>query len=134
MMIDSSAGSAADSQDALLAGTRVPPQEEHRMRSAEMHQEVLATVPQNNGQTALEVALVYDGAGGTRLELRYLVWGDGLGWYRQQTLALDAVAARALLGSLGSVRHRLKPTTKHLGEGKVIPFLRRGAAPEARAQ
>ena len=99
-----------------------------------MHQEVLATVPQNNGETALEVALVYDGAGGTRLELRHLVWGDGLGWYRQQTLTLDAMAARALLGSLGSVRHRLRPMTKSPGEGKVIPFLRGDSLPEARAQ
>jgi hypothetical protein len=99
-----------------------------------MHQEVVATVPQDNGETTLEVALVYDGAGGARLELRHLVWGAGLGWYRQQTLTLDGRAARALLGALGSVRHRLKPATMSHAEGKVIPFLRDGSLPEARAQ
>jgi inorganic triphosphatase YgiF len=99
-----------------------------------MREEVIATVPQNNGETALEMALVADGAGSTHFELRHLVWGDGLGWYRQHTLTLDAMAARALLCSLGSVRHRLKSKALTHGNGKIIPFRRGASRPEAQAQ
>jgi hypothetical protein len=41
------------------------------------------------------------------VELRSLVWGDGVGWYRQPTLQLDGTAARHLIQALGIVQRRV---------------------------
>ena len=86
-----------------------------------MREEIIATIPQN-GETTLEVALVYTDAEDASVELRHLVWGKGLGWYRQNTLRLEAPAGHALLRSLGQVRHRLVPAGKVASARKVIPF------------
>jgi hypothetical protein len=89
-------------------------------------EEVIATIPQERGETVLEVALMHHRASHTDVELRSLVWGDGLGWYRQSTLTLDQATARRLLAALSSVRRRLDPqaatTSEHKDGGKVIPF------------
>jgi hypothetical protein len=87
-----------------------------------MHEEVIAAIPQGSGDTVLEVALMHDGAGSTGVELRYLVWSTGLGWYRQHTLALDSAAVRALLRTLGSVQRRLEQKTATALARNVIPF------------
>jgi hypothetical protein len=72
-------------------------------------EEVIATIPQEREDLVLEVALVHSGGGGSEVELRTLVWGNGLGWYRQSTLRLDNATAQRLLGALGSVRRRIGP-------------------------
>ncbi len=101
-----------------------------------MIEEIVATIPHERGDTRLEVALMHDGAGNTEVELRSLIWGDGLGWYRQQTLTLDAAAARQLLCTLGSVRQRVKPKVADGHGNNIIRFPRRShtldsAAPDA---
>ena len=87
-----------------------------------MREEIIATIPQDEAGVTLEVALVHPEAGDACIELRYLVWGKGLGWYRQQTLRLEAPAARSILRALGRVRHRLVPAGKTAAARKVIPF------------
>jgi hypothetical protein len=90
-------------------------------------EEVIATIPQERGDTLLEVALMHHGAGCTDVELRTMIWGNGLGWYCQSTLILDQATARRLLSALSSVRRRLDPTgddakRESREETKVIPF------------
>lgn len=89
-------------------------------------EEVVATIPQERGDTILEVALIHHGASRTEVELRSMIWGNGLGWYRQSTLVLDQATARRLLSALGSVRRRLAPERaggrEPQGGTKVIPF------------
>ena len=89
-------------------------------------EEVIATIPQERGDTLLEVALMHHGASCTEVELRTMIWGNGLGWYCQSTLILDKATARRLLSALSSVRQRIDPpgdAEREASEGtKVIPF------------
>jgi len=87
-----------------------------------MREEVIAAIRQEGGDTVLEVALMHDGVGSAGVELRYLVWGSGLGWYRQHTLTLDSAAARALLRTLGAVQRRLEQKIANGQVSNVIPF------------
>jgi hypothetical protein len=95
------------------------------MRSLGMHEEILATIPQADGETMLEVVFMRGTEGQTVVELRHLVWGKGLGWYRQQTLSLDATTASNLLCRLSSVRHRLRSKSDSGQRGNILPFPRR---------
>src|SRR5688500_5245436 len=94
------------------------------MRNKGMREEIIATIPQVDGKAMLEVALMHDGAGKTMVELRSLVWGSGLGWYRQQTLTVDGTTASNLLCRLSSVRHRLRPKSERRQWNNIIPFSR----------
>jgi hypothetical protein len=85
-------------------------------------EEVLATIPQRGGDTALEVVMAHDSGGDTTVELRYLVWGVGLGWYRQHTLRLDGTTARDLIQALGVVRRRVESQNLEGLTQKVLPF------------
>ena len=100
-----------------------------------MREEIIATIPQANGETTLEVALVHSDANEAQVELRHMAWGRGLGWIparqlRQRglgpkihgTMLLDAPAAHALLRALGQVRHQLVPGDTTEPARKVIPF------------
>jgi hypothetical protein len=88
------------------------------------HEEVLATIPQRGDDTVLEIVMLHDTSGATTIELRYLVWGDGVGWYRQHTLKLDGTTARDLIQALGIVQRRMEhQAVESLGH-KVIPFPR----------
>jgi len=94
--------------------------------SDDAREEVIATIPQEREETVLEVALIHHRAGRTDVELRSIIWADGLGWYRQSTLILDQATARRLLAALSSVRRRLDPAgaagSEHGDGTKVIPF------------
>lgn len=87
-----------------------------------MREQIIATTPQDEAEVRLEVALIESEADDACIELRHLVWGKGLGWYRQKTLRLEAQAARSLLRALGQVRHRLAPAGNAAPARKVIPF------------
>ena len=87
-----------------------------------MREEIIATIPQDTAKVSLEVALIHTDTDDARIELRHLVWGRGLGWYRQSTLRLEAQSARSLLQSLKHVRHRLAPAGSAETGRKVIPF------------
>lgn len=87
-----------------------------------MREEIIATIPQDDAEITLEVALVHTDTNDAYVELRHLVWGKGLGWSRQKTLRLEATAARALLRTLGQVRHRLALGSTATCARKVIPF------------
>lgn len=60
-----------------------------------------------DGTTRLEVALVAS-QGKTRVELRLLGWGEGIGWYVQKRIQLDPLQIRALRGILGRGKGRMK--------------------------
>jgi hypothetical protein len=87
-----------------------------------VQEEVIGAIPRGDSNTVLEVALLHDGAGGTEVELRCLVWGSGFGWYLQSTLTLDSTAARKLLGTLSAVQRRLKDRTVDAFGSTIIPF------------
>jgi len=87
-----------------------------------MHEEIIATIPQAQDDTVLEVVITYDAANHAGVELRYLTRANGIGWYRQKSLSLDASSANALLTSLGQVRRRLKTRDHAQEDRKVIPL------------
>ncbi|HEX9872037.1 MAG TPA: hypothetical protein VGC99_26255 [Candidatus Tectomicrobia bacterium] len=97
-----------------------------RLRKNAVWEQVVASIPQERENTLLEVALVYHTVGGIEVELRTMIWGDGLGWYRQSTLTLNQASARKLLGALSSVRRRLDPAgaarNDNQDDKKIIPF------------
>jgi hypothetical protein len=84
--------------------------------------EILATIPQEGGDTALEVALTHNSLTEVSVELRFLVWGRGLGWYRQHTLRLNGTAARDLIRALGIVQRRVEDQQVASLGCKVLPF------------
>ena len=86
-----------------------------------MQEEIIATILQESPESQLEVAVIQDSAKGNTIELRRLLWGEGIGWYRLHTLRLDRAAVKVLLGALKQAQNRLEKGTAN-GRGKVIPF------------
>src|SRR5215510_8277690 len=66
-----------------------------------MQENIIATIPQGSADTVLEVALIHDGSQDVHIELRYLAWGAGVGWYRQHTLKLTLCPYTTLCRSVG---------------------------------
>ncbi len=90
-----------------------------------MREEVIGAVAQAGQNTRLEVALTYDEAGHSTVELRSLIWGGTeLGWYRQQTIAVSGTTLRQLLHSLGIAQCRVGETMRTIQRSNVIPFPR----------
>jgi len=89
--------------------------QEHRMadegkskRIASQEKEfILGGQFNKDGTTRLDVALVAS-EGNTRLELRLLGRGEGIGWYIQKRIQLDPLQIRALRGILGRGEGRMK--------------------------
>lgn len=88
-----------------------------------MPEEIITTITQK-ADGALEIALIHGEAASPRVELRELVWGAGLGWYRQHTCKLDSRTAHALLRTLGRLCTRLETEEPTRESRKVIPFPR----------
>jgi hypothetical protein len=93
-----------------------------RGRIDDRQEQVLATIPQRGDDTVLEVVMTHDAIGATSIELRYLVWGNRLGWYRQHTLKLDGTTARDLIQALGIVQRRMEHQAVESLAHKVLPF------------
>ena len=91
-------------------------------RHDDRKEEVFATTHQRGGDTALEVVMAHDSVRDTAVELRFLVWGVGLGWYRQHTLSLDGTTARGLIQALGIVRRRVESQSLEGLTHKVLPL------------
>jgi hypothetical protein len=91
-----------------------------------MPETIIANIPQERADTVLEVALIHDGEMEPRVELRSLIWGTGLGWYRRQTLTMDGATARDLIRSLSQARRRMGGVSEF--GCKVIPFPRPSAS------
>jgi len=87
-----------------------------------VHEEVIATIPQGKTGAFLEVVLVHERPEQTRVELRHMSWGNGVGWYRQHTLKLDHATVRALGRLLTQVQHRLDHSRTPGADNKIIPF------------
>jgi hypothetical protein len=85
---------------------------------------VLAIVPQKPNDTVLEIVMIHSADGVTNVELRSLVWGNGLGWYRQHTLQLDGATARNLIQALGVVQRRMEHQGIDALAHRVLPFPR----------
>jgi hypothetical protein len=90
----------------------------------DQQEEVLATIPQRDDDAVLEVVMTHDTPGATNIELRYLAWGNGLGWYCQQTLKLDGTTAPDLIRALGIVQRRMEHQAVESLAHKVLPFPR----------
>jgi hypothetical protein len=85
------------------------------------YEEILTTITSSNPTSCLEVAVCTDSQGERKVELRRLSWGEGIGWYYQQTLCLDPSEAEGLLGALKG--HRRSWGDRPLSfPGTVIPF------------
>jgi hypothetical protein len=91
-----------------------------------VHEEILAAIPQDQPGSRLEVVLIHEDPEHTRLELRHLLWGDGIGWYRLHTLQLGAPAVRALGRLLSQAQQRLDHRMTPGPGNTVIPFPRLG--------
>ena len=89
-----------------------------------VHEEILAAIPQDQPGSRLEVVLIHEDPEHTRLELRHLLWGDGIGWYRLHTLQLGAPAVRALGRLLRQVQQRLDRSMMSGPGNTVLPFPR----------
>lgn len=87
-----------------------------------MHEEVIATIPQGQTGSLLEVVLIQTCSEHSRIELRHLSWGEGIGWYRQHTLTVDTAAVRTLGRMLSRVQQRLDHDLTARHSSKVIPF------------
>ena len=85
------------------------------------HEKVLTTIVGENKTSRLEVALGPDVQGGRTIELRHLSWGDGVGWYCQQTLRLEPREAEELLWTLKGSRRKWRDQPFR-GTGKIIAF------------
>jgi hypothetical protein len=85
------------------------------------HEQILALTTSTSHNTRLEVALNQGPDKEPSIELRRLSWGRGVGWYRQQTLQIDAAEAEQLLMALkGTLRQcRSRSATPH---AKVLQF------------
>jgi hypothetical protein len=57
-------------------------------------EEIITTITHPQADGALEIALIHGESASPRVELRELVWGEGLGWYRQHTCKLDSRTVR----------------------------------------
>jgi hypothetical protein len=73
----------------------------------------------------MQVVMIHHATGVTDIELRSLVWANGLGWYCQHTLQLDGTAARDLVQALGIVQRRVEREAVDGLTHKVLPFPRR---------
>lgn len=102
-------------------------------RTDTRQEEVLVTISQKGDDAVLEVVMIHDAVGATAIELRYLVWGNGLGWYRQHTLRLDGTTARDLSQALSVVQRRMEHRAVEALGHKVLPFPRRHRQPAATA-
>ena len=102
----------------------------------DMHEKVIAAIPQDTSDHVLEVVLIDDQGQGPRVELRALAWGNGLGWYRQHTVTLDRVSLQGLQRTLGQIQSHIRRSTSQRQSATVIPFPcvpPRNAAPADRA-
>ena len=87
-----------------------------------MHEKVIAAIPQDTSDHMLEVVFIDDQAQGSRVELRTLAWGNGLGWYRQHTVTLDSASLQGLQRALGQIKGHLRHSTPQRQSATVIPF------------
>jgi hypothetical protein len=96
------------------------------MEGTVQHETTLATIAGAHPDTLLEITVRSGDTDEQHLKLRRLSWGEGVGWYRQQTLQLDASEAEELLLALRKNRSqwRKHPQESH---GTVIPFPARTA-------
>jgi hypothetical protein len=96
-------------------------QESHR-QTPDRPEVVLGTIPQRSDGTVLEIVMMHEADGATNVELRSLVWGNGLGWYRQHTLQLNGTSARNLIQALGVVQRRVEHHGLDALAHNVLPF------------
>jgi hypothetical protein len=91
------------------------------MEGIVQHETTLATIAGTNPETLLEIVLCPGRADEQYLELRRLSWGEGVGWYRQQTLRLNTDEAEELLLTLRGNRGKWRKRSQE-SQGKVILF------------
>lgn len=85
------------------------------------HEKALTTIVGENLTSRLDVSLQTDSQGRKTVELRRLSWGDGVGWYGQQTLCLDLKETACLLHALKQTRLAWQDRPMS-NPRKVIPF------------
>jgi hypothetical protein len=100
------------------------PRQQRQGQTDDTSEVVLATIPQSSDDTVLEVVMIHEANGGTNVELRSLVWGNGLGWCRQHTLQLNGTTARRLIQALGVVQRREERQAVDALAHKILSFPR----------
>lgn len=86
-----------------------------------MQHEILATMATTSPDTKFEITLERETGDEPVIELRRFSWGNGVGWYCQQTMRLAPEEADALLQTLRQSRRKWQEqSAQH--NGKVIPF------------
>lgn len=88
------------------------------------HEKIISTITSAHPDSLLEVALCQHDEGQPTVELRRLSWGEGVGWFRQQTLRLEATEAEDLLLALRGNRSQWRQQPAAPQGRKVIPFPR----------
>jgi hypothetical protein len=99
-----------------------PLSQEPQRQTPDRPEVVLATIPQRSDDTLLEIVMTHEADGATNVELRSLVWGSGLGWYRQHTLQLSGTSARNLIQALGVVQRRVEHNSLDALVHNILPF------------
>ncbi|MCS6927160.1 MAG: hypothetical protein NZ578_14810 [Candidatus Binatia bacterium] len=87
-------------------------------------EKTLATIPSADPDTLLEVVLCTRATAPPVIELRRLSWGEGIGWFRQHTLRLEAGEVSHLCATLRRYHRRWKPPAAPSHAAKIIPFPR----------
>ncbi|MBI4490481.1 MAG: hypothetical protein HY694_15465 [Deltaproteobacteria bacterium] len=80
---------------------------------------VLGELEGENTGERVELILHRSGEGSTRLEIRSLCWGQGIGWYVQKTIILDLIQVKMLARVL---RQPSVMGPRNREKSKVIPF------------
>lgn len=95
-------------------------------------EKTLATIPSTDPETLLEVVLCTRATAPPIVELRRLSWGAGIGWFRQQTLRLEAGEVAHLFATLRRYHKRWQSPAAPSHAAKVIPFPRPPDQPKDR--
>jgi hypothetical protein len=87
-----------------------------------MSEQVIATIPHSHPENRLDVVVGHDGAQSLHLELRALAWGEGIGWYCQQTLTLSVQRSRPYTAPSVRSSAGAGTTPPHARTGRSSPF------------
>lgn len=86
----------------------VSPIPRRQARTVEFH---LGSSPAGRADGGFEATLVMTPGGEPRVRLTQMAWGEGVGWYAQQTLDLDLNEAHQIAALLDRAPRSTKPVT-----------------------
>ena len=99
----------------LRIASNTPPNLRLRMRAS--RETVIATLSAQDDTQRLEVVLLSQSGGESRLQLRQQSWGDGVGWFTQSSVELEPQQLAALKMTLGTVPAKARRQTAPMSGG-----------------